>query len=146
MRRFRAFILFFAALLAPTFARGYTGVVVFGDNLSADPATSVSNIANHITTLANAGAHDFVVPNLPLLGEVPDYRGSSNESTLNTLSSQFDSQLATSLKNLKQSLNVNIFPVDVLTTFNNILANPSSYGFINVTQPAYNGSTTVSNP
>jgi hypothetical protein len=61
-------------------------------------------------------------------------------------STQFDSLLATTLTNLKSSLNVNIYQLDVLSTFNDILANPSNYGFTNVTQPAYNGSTTVSDP
>jgi hypothetical protein len=60
---------------------------------------------------------------------------------MDNLSSQFNSQLATSLTNLGQSLNVNIYQLDVGGLFQNILASPSSYGFTNVTDTALVGNT-----
>src|SRR4051794_11452037 len=41
-----------------------------------NPAVVVNNVASHVTALANAGARNILVPNLPLLGEVPDYNTS----------------------------------------------------------------------
>src|SRR5262249_24474937 len=111
-----------------------------------DPSAVVSNTANEITALANKGATNIVEPNLPLLGEVPRFKGTANEATMNNLSSQSNSQLATTLASLKSSLHINIFALDVQSFFQQVIANPAQYGFTNVTQPAYNGSTVVSNP
>jgi thermolabile hemolysin len=111
-----------------------------------DPSVPVTNTANEITSLANRGATNIVVPNLPLLGEVPRYRGTASEASKNSLSSQFNAQLATTLANLKSSLHINIYPLNVQAFFSDVLANPSAYGFTNATSPAFNGSTSVSNP
>jgi phospholipase/lecithinase/hemolysin len=111
-----------------------------------NPSIPVNNVANHITALANAGAHDFVVPNLPPLGEVPRFRGTANEATMNALSSQFNTQLATTLSGLRSSLGVRIYGVDVGGTFVDLLANPSAFGLTNVTTPALSGSTVAPNP
>lgn len=106
----------------------------------------VSNIVNHITTLANAGATQFLVPNLPPLGETPRFVGTTNRSVMNTRSSQFNAQLATSLLSLETSLNVQIYQLDVAGFFADVLANPNSYGFTNTTGTALTGNTVVPNP
>ena len=36
-----------------------------------NPTVPAQDIANEITTLAAAGAKQFLIPNLPLLGEIP---------------------------------------------------------------------------
>jgi len=124
-------------------------VVWGGGNDFIDGGTNasavVTNTANEITSLANKGATNIVVPNLPLLGEVPRFRGTANQGTMDSLSTQYNTQLATTLANLKSSLHINIYPLDVQSFFQQVIANPATYGFTNVTQPAYNGSTVVSN-
>src|SRR3954454_24715966 len=102
-----------------------------------NPTTVVNNIAAHVTALYNAGARDILVPNLPLLGEVPDYNTTANRSTLDSLSSQFDAQLAGKLAQLDAQPGLNLFPLDVQSTFTSILANPGACGFKNTTQPAH---------
>jgi phospholipase/lecithinase/hemolysin len=111
-----------------------------------NPSVPVNNIAAHVTALANAGAKTIIVPNLPALGEVPRFRGTSNESTMNNLSSQFDSMLQSTLTSLASSLKIHIDQLDVASLFSSAIANPSAYGFANVTATADNNGTVVSNP
>jgi phospholipase/lecithinase/hemolysin len=111
-----------------------------------NPSIPVNNITSHVTALANAGAKNFLVPNLPLLGRVPRFNNTSDKTVMDTRSGQFNTQLATALTNLEASLNINIFQLDVAGFFNEALSNPAKYGFTNVTDPALVGSTVVPNP
>ena len=111
-----------------------------------DPSVPVNNIVQHVTALANAGAKTVIVPNLPALGEIPRFRGTANESTMNNLSGQFNSMLKTSLTTLSTTFNIHIDQLDVANFFSSAIANPSAYGFTNVTTPADNNGTVVSNP
>lgn len=106
----------------------------------------VNNVVNHVTTLANAGARSFVVPNLPPLGQLPRFKGTGNEATMDQRSGSFNTQLAGSLTALETSLNIQIYQLDVAGLFAGMLGNPSSYGFTNTTQPALDDSTVSPNP
>jgi phospholipase/lecithinase/hemolysin len=111
-----------------------------------NPSIPVTNITNHVTALANAGAKHFLVPNLPLLGNVPRFNESASSGTMNLRSGQFNAQLATALTNLESSLDIEISQLDVGGFFSDALANPGKYGFTNVTDPALVESTVVPNP
>ena len=110
-----------------------------------DPSVPVSNLTAEITELAKAGAKNFLVPNLPALGETPyvkqqlapNYPGI--EATVNGLSSQFNARLATAESSLVASLGINIYRLDVSTSFQQVLANPGRFGFTNVTDQAKSG-------
>lgn len=108
---------------------------VFGN--VTDPSRPVDNILSAITSLAQAGAKNFLVPNLPDLGSVPLVNQNSQVSNeLATLSSLHNSDLASGLDTLSEKLSpdsVNIFQLDVNSLFNDALANPGKYGFTNVT-------------
>jgi phospholipase/lecithinase/hemolysin len=112
----------------------------------SNPSIPVNNLVAHVTALANAGAKNIVVPNLPALGETPRFRGTADEATMNARSAQFNAQLATAMTNLDSSLNINIFQLDVAGFFADALANPSTYGFTNVTSPALVNNMPVPNP
>jgi phospholipase/lecithinase/hemolysin len=103
-----------------------------------NPAIPVGNIGSEITTLANAGARLFMVPNLPLLGDLPatNTLPQADRDGLNFLSLSFDSLLHSELTQLRQSLGITIFEVDINTLVQNMLANPAQYGFTNVTTSA----------
>jgi phospholipase/lecithinase/hemolysin len=116
------------------------------DNLSVNTQTIVNNLVSHVTTLSNAGARFIIVPNLPLLGEIPKYRTTANRTAYNNLTSTFNTQLASAMTTLDASLPAKIYQVNVEQMFTEVLANPSAYGFTNVTDVAYNGSSTVANP
>ncbi len=102
-----------------------------------NPALPVANLISEITTLANAGAKQFIVPNLPLLGELPATSGLATSGALNYLTIQFDSMLHSQLDQLQGQLGITIHQIDVESVFQNIMADPSSYGLTDVTTPAY---------
>ena len=103
-----------------------------------NPSIPVANIGSEITTLANAGAKLLMVPNLPLLGDLPatNTLPQSDRDALNQLSLSFDSSLHSELAQLRQSLGISIFEVDVNSLVQNVFANPAQYGFTNVTTSA----------
>ncbi len=112
-----------------------------------NPTIPADNVQTLLNRLATAGAKNIVVSNLPPLGETPRYNTTTNRATMNTRSSQFNAALSTRLDSFAAAnSNVNLFRVDVEGFFTQVLANPSAYGFTNVTGRALNGSTVVSNP
>jgi phospholipase/lecithinase/hemolysin len=111
-----------------------------------DPTVPARNMASHIIALAQAGAKDFIVPNLPPMGETPRYRGTARQASMNSLSSQYNALLAPALSYLETNYDINIYPLDIAGAFNQILTHPGDYGITNTTDPALVGSTVVSNP
>ena len=104
-----------------------------------NPMIPVSNIGTEITALANAGGRQFMVANLPLLGEVPyalKYLTPAQQLGLNELTIGFNSLLQAEVTQLQQSLGVQIHLLDIATLLQNVIANPSQYGFTNVTSDA----------
>ena len=108
------------------------------DNLSVNTQAIVNNLVNHVTALNNAGARFAIVPNLPPLGEIPKYRNTANRAAYNALSGSFNSQLAAAMTSLDAQLPIKVYQLDVERMFTEVLANPSAYGFTNVTSPAMN--------
>ncbi len=119
---------------------------VFGggnDVRDNDIADSVANISSIITALHSAGAMNFFVPNLPDIGLTPeslaDEAPGGPGSVISAASMQFNDDLRIELKNLEDTLGVNIIEFDLFAIFNNILADPGAFGFSNVTEPCYTG-------
>lgn len=105
---------------------------------ATNPTQPVVNLATALTSLFNLGARNFLVPNLPDLGNTPVglSRGSDVSNGLNQLSVGHNAGLAQTVNNLSQSLTgINLISVDVNSLFDSAIANPSQYGFTNVTQP-----------
>jgi len=105
---------------------------------ATNPTQPVVNLATALTSLFNLGARNFLVPNLPDLGNTPVglSRGSDVSNGLNQLSVGHNAGLAQTVNNLSQSLaGINLISVDVNSLFDSAIANPSQYGFTNVTQP-----------
>lgn len=97
------------------------------------------NIATAITTLYNAGGRYFIVPNLPDLGKKPNYRtnpfwaGEASE-----IVNLYNPKLAAEIANLRATLpGITIYAFDACTLLDTVIANPATYGFTNVTTPAY---------
>lgn len=101
------------------------------------PQPAAANIESHIRSLATAGAKEFLIPNLPPLGETP----SSNTSFLlrslaNSRTSQFNNELNRRLNRLENQLDVTIHRLDVFTLTQFALANPQVFGFTNTRNAA----------
>jgi phospholipase/lecithinase/hemolysin len=94
----------------------------------------------NIQRLINAGATQFLVPNLPPLGLIPRLNGSPVTSVPATgASAVFNSWLATGISVLRDSYphrNLTIFQLDVFTLFEQIVASPASFALTNVMSPS----------
>jgi phospholipase/lecithinase/hemolysin len=103
-----------------------------------NPLTAVSNLSANIATLASSGAKNFLWLNLPLLGDVPDATklGPLVSAALNMEAVAFNTAYSAAIALLGAQYGVNIISVDVYGLFTQILANPSAYGFTNITDAA----------
>jgi phospholipase/lecithinase/hemolysin len=96
--------------------------------------TAVYNIKGTIEKLASYGAKNFLVPNTPDLGLVPEFINDPVQSAyFSGISSQFNSLLATELNGLALSrpdLDIVAFQTDDL--FAEVRANPGAFGFSDI--------------
>jgi phospholipase/lecithinase/hemolysin len=123
-------------LIAPP--GGYSDVV---DN-------AVSNIVGTITKLADDyGARHFLVPNSPLIGNTPEFSANpSLQALLNQLSAGFNSALQANLNQLssqRPDLDIIQFQTDDIQQ--EILNNPSIFGFTDVTTRCINNANCATN-
>ncbi|KAF3886353.1 MULTISPECIES: SGNH/GDSL hydrolase family protein [Nostocales] len=105
---------------------------LFGQN--PDVVQIVKNISNSVELLAQAGAQNILVFNLPDLGKTPIVLGSANSPILTAATNAHNAVLATSIAQLSNNIpGVNIIPVDINSLFNQAIANPGEFGFKDVT-------------
>jgi phospholipase/lecithinase/hemolysin len=116
------------------------------------PDTSLNQVESALNTLANLGAKNFLVLNLPDLGKLPSTIGlvdtqdcSLDAVCLNNLTASFNSQLLASAPS-----NTNIIALDVNSFVNKAIAKETQFGitFENVTNSCLNETTftVCSNP
>jgi phospholipase/lecithinase/hemolysin len=97
-------------------------------------------INNSIAAFAAAGATDILVPNLPNLGVVPAITMSNSQELIGLatlLSSQYNQALERVL--VQWDGLVNIIRLDTFTLLTDLVSNPGTEGFTNVTDPCYDG-------
>jgi phospholipase/lecithinase/hemolysin len=107
---------------------------------------AVSNIVGTITALAVNGARHFLVPNSPLIGNTPEFADTSQQGVLNQLSAGFNDLLQTNLNQLssqRPDLDIIQFQIDDLQQ--EILNNPSVFGFTDVTTRCISNSNCATN-
>jgi phospholipase/lecithinase/hemolysin len=107
-----------------------------------EPSTPLNNLSEALTTLAGVGAKNILVANLPDLGDTPGSiaREPSVPGTvaqLNALTEAHNSGLSALLDELEGNLSsdVNLISLDVNSLFDRAVAEPSEFGFANVTTP-----------
>jgi phospholipase/lecithinase/hemolysin len=108
-------------------------------NNQTNPAVPASNITTEIQNLAQAGAKNFLVLNMPELGQTPfgATLTPAQQQGLNALSDAYNSALKSDLTLLgAANPNLTIGLADVSGLLQNIQANPSAYGFTNATDAA----------
>jgi len=116
-------------------------VVWGGANDFLDGETNVSvpvdNLANDITALHAAGGRNFMVVNLPLLGQTPRFVGTPDQTVFDGLSLGFNNQLGFALDSLEATLTgIEFFRVDAAALIGAATQDPGSFGFTNVTDEA----------
>ncbi|RUT08126.1 hypothetical protein DSM106972_012940 [Dulcicalothrix desertica PCC 7102] len=100
----------------------------------------VTNLASSIDLLAQKNAKNFLVFNLPDLGDTPFARVRGATGVLNGLAQEHNKELASALDNLRTARpDLNIYSVDINTLFKTVRANPSSFGFENVVDACVTG-------
>jgi phospholipase/lecithinase/hemolysin len=100
--------------------------------------TMAANIATAVTTLFNTGARNFLVANLPALGDKPDYVNTPNQAFANDIVTTYNPKLSQALANLEvQFPEIKLTSWDVYSDFNEMLHNPGNFGFTNVTVGAF---------
>ena len=111
-----------------------------------DPTVPVNNLSTAVNSLADYGAKNIMVVNLPDLGKLPATFNSPISSTLNDLTEAHNSGLAAKLDFLSQEPDINIIPLDVNSQFNRAIAHPGEFGFTNVTDSCLTTSSVCANP
>jgi phospholipase/lecithinase/hemolysin len=96
-------------------------------------SNGIANIVATISTLAQAGAQHFLVPNMPDLGLTPAFAGTPGANLLSFLTGVFNRNLAEQLTALDAMLAAEIVQFDTAGSFARILADPLAYGFDNTT-------------
>jgi len=114
---------------------------------SAVVSNAVSNIVGTITELANTyGARHFLVPNSPFIGDTPEFAGTPQQPLLNQLSAGFNNLLQTNLNQLiSQQPDLDIIQFQTDDVQQEILNNPTLFGFTDVTTRCISNSSCVAN-
>jgi outer membrane lipase/esterase len=103
---------------------------------------AAANIATCVQTLYDDGARNVIVSNLPDLGQIPRYRGSSQQTQASQLTATFDTALANDLTALSPTTaGLKLSRLDLLTLFQQLMATPSAFGLTDVKDSAYTGDT-----
>lgn len=98
-----------------------------------NPVAAANNIASEIEQVAADGGKNFLWFNLPDLGDTPEVNTNPTAAGLANLASQeFDATWAADLATL-DGMGINVIGVNIENEFDAIIADPSAYGFTNVT-------------
>jgi phospholipase/lecithinase/hemolysin len=110
-------------------------------NPQAVISRAVGDLVGIVTTLEGLGAQHILAPGMPDLGLTPYFRslGPAGAAQGSALTDGFNSALRSSLPS-------GVLYYDTAALLRSIVASPSSYGFTNVTDPCFNGTTVCSNP
>ncbi|MEM8495978.1 MAG: SGNH/GDSL hydrolase family protein [Planctomycetota bacterium] len=96
--------------------------------------SAIASLDAELNRLAEAGARQFFVPNLPRLDLVPRSRGTSAEVPLRAAVASFNVQLDAVLDDLESDYaDAAVYRLDVATIFSDVFADPTAFGFTNVT-------------
>ncbi|WP_428303792.1 SGNH/GDSL hydrolase family protein [Lacipirellula sp.] len=104
-------------------------------------APPAAKLTADISRLITAGARNFLVPNLPLLGGTPRFNGNATTAaTYNARTSQFNATMDASLLDLSDdAAGLAFFRLDVAGLFAEAIATPAKFGLVNVTNAAAPG-------
>ena len=112
---------------------------LFDDPSDANVTQTAVNIGHLVKKLAKAGGRSFLVPNVPPLGMVPEYNTQGDPATVrNQASASYRDALNTELDQItsvlaQKGIQITIYRLDVYSLFLNFIAQPASYGYVNVT-------------
>lgn len=107
----------------------------------------VDNVTQAIASIANIGAKNILVANLPDLGQLPATRNSVNSARLSALTGAHNQSLRRALKLLNQQYPaLQIVTLDANTLYSEAITNPAAFGFTNVQSACLSGNRACGNP
>jgi phospholipase/lecithinase/hemolysin len=107
---------------------------------------AVKNETNFIDGLVAHGAKNLLVLDVPDLGKTPyETARPATDATASSLAQTYNADLGAALQQIVASGAAHVDYVDTYAFLDDAVANPSKYGFTNVTQPLWNGTLTDSN-
>jgi len=115
---------------------------LFDDDSSDHVTETAANVAGLVQQLAEAGARNFLVPNVPPLGLVPLYKDDATTATaLNAAATEYRSEFNTNLDAAiatlaGEGITITLYRLDIYGLFYRLVTNPEDYGFINITDSA----------
>jgi outer membrane lipase/esterase len=107
------------------FSAGAITAAQLQTNVLAAATSEIGQVAR----LQAAGARYVAVFALPNVGATPAFAGSPTAATVTALAAGYNTTLFTGLA----SAGLRVIPVDTFSFFNEVIANPSAYGFTNTT-------------
>jgi phospholipase/lecithinase/hemolysin len=110
------------------------------------PTVPLDNIAAAIQSLITSGAQNFLIVDLPDLGAIPETNTMQTASYYTNLTNEFNADLLPTIESLGIPSNVTLTELDVDSLLNNILGNPSQYGFTDVTDACLTTSSLCTDP
>ena len=107
----------------------------------------VENMTRAISSIANIGAKNILVANIPDLGQLPATRNSVNSARLSALTTAHNQSLRRKLKLLAQQYpHLQIVMLDANTLYSLAIAQKAAFGFTNVQSACLSNNRTCGNP
>lgn len=111
---------------------------ILGKQDAATVTAAANNVHGYLVQLANAGARNFLVINVPPIGMVPNYKDKSEANALNEACASYATQLSATVDAAQAELAgrgiaVKVYKLDVYNLFLRYLQKAAAYGFVNVT-------------
>ena len=112
---------------------------------TANSDTIVGNMESHLRQLHQAGAKQFIIPNLPPLEKTPEIlsRSQNQQSNIATEVVSYNSKLSTLITDLTAELGITINFIDAWSLFNDIVANSEALGITNTQDAACSAPSTL---
>jgi outer membrane lipase/esterase len=110
-------------------------------NGDAVPRGAAASLAASVDDLAAAGARRILVPNLPDIGYTPAVRalGRACVAAARRLTGAFNAALERRLRVIEEKRSIRVQRLDVFSLADEVMRNPRSAGFDNVTVPCRGG-------
>ncbi len=123
----------------------------FGARDAGDPAAigrqAADDVADAVLQLAGLGFMDFILPNLPTLGDTPNYAADPvGGARVAEAGLAYNARLALDVAGLRTTPGLTIYTPDMLALFEALEANPSAYGITEPDEPCLDGGTVCADP
>lgn len=108
---------------------------------SANANIIAANMEAHVRQLANGGANEFIIPNLPPLELTPEISSKSQnqQAAIGQEVVLYNQKLAGIITNLTAELGITVHSIDAWTIFKEILQNKEALGLTNTQDAACTG-------